>query len=71
MDVEEFNKKSKRPANKDGTQFGRAAVNAVRLIHEGEIDDPKDAWKIAVKDETGSDFSQEKHCPKCAFLGLL
>jgi len=53
-----------------GTQYGRAAVNAVKYVIEGTIDDPREAWDKGIKDETDSHESINKGCPRAAFLGL-
>ncbi|MBW3761389.1 hypothetical protein GL264_11325 [Aeromonas jandaei] len=49
--------------------YGKAAVTAAKMCENGNLA-PRDAWGLAVKDEGGSTSSQEKSCPKSAFLGL-
>ncbi|PKQ71402.1 DUF6979 family protein [Aeromonas sobria] len=49
--------------------YGNAAVTAAKMCENGKLA-PRDAWVLAVKDEGGSSSSQEKSCPKSAFLGL-
>lgn len=49
--------------------YGNAAVTAAKMCESGKLA-PRDAWVLAVKDAGGSSSSQEKSCPKSAFLGL-
>ncbi|WP_110302993.1 DUF6979 family protein [Aeromonas veronii] len=49
--------------------YGNAAVTAAKMCENGKLA-PRDAWALAVKDAGGSSSSQEKSCPKSAFLGL-
>lgn len=52
-------------------KYGKAAVKATRLQHEGKYNSPKTAWNAAVKEGfPNSKSSQEKGCPKNAYLGL-
>ncbi len=52
-------------------KYGQAAVNAVSLIVSGKAADPPDAWKQATIAIFGKGTSsQEKSCPRDAFLGL-
>ena len=46
-------------------QFGRAAVRAVKLITEREVESPRKAWASAT-----AEIDYDKGCPKDAFLGL-
>jgi hypothetical protein len=52
-------------------KYGRAAVLATKLITEGFARDPLEAWrKATVEIFPDSPSSQEKGCPKGAYLGL-
>ena len=51
-------------------KYGKAAVRAL-AIYRGGVASPRDAWNDAVeKIFLGSKSSQEKGCPRDAFLGL-
>jgi hypothetical protein len=50
--------------------YGGAAIKAVEYIRSGDYPDPRDAWKEAIREETGSKATEGKPCPRCAFLGL-
>ncbi|CVK33748.1 DUF6979 family protein [Methanoculleus bourgensis] len=50
--------------------YGRAAVRAVKLIHDGTCKNPEDAWRKALNEYTHSESSRNKSCPREAFLGL-
>ena len=53
------------------SKYREAAKLAVQLLNEGEVSDPSDAWAKATKKIfPASKDSQEKGCPKGAFLGL-
>lgn len=52
------------------TQYGRAAVKATELLTAGKHESPEDAWNEAIKCFTQSWNSQQKGCPKGAYLGL-
>ena len=52
-------------------KYGRAAVLAVELYRTGKANSPEEAWEQAVATIfPDSPSSQEKGCPKGAFLGL-
>ena len=52
--------------------YGAVAVKAVKLLTSGNIDRPRDAWKMAAatSETLKSISSQDKGCPRAAFLGL-
>jgi hypothetical protein len=50
--------------------YGKAAVRAVELYTTGLVDSPQEAWDWATAEVFGGTSSQEKGCPKGAFLGL-
>ena len=50
--------------------YGEAAVAAVHLMREHAYLDAKAAWRRSVAALFSSQSSQEKLCPKEAFLGL-
>ena len=51
--------------------YGRVALDAVRRYRVAPADGPREAWKWAVRREFPSKIpSQEKPCPRVAFLGL-
>jgi len=52
------------------TQYGRAAVKATELLTAGKYESPEYAWNEAIKCFTKSVESQQKVCPKGAYLGL-
>lgn len=52
------------------TQYGRAAVKATELLTAGKYESPEDAWNEVIKCFTESIDSQQKGCPKGAYLGL-
>lgn len=49
-------------------QYGQAAVDAVNLFKKRRAKNPNDAWDQATRSFPTS--SQEKSCPRDAFLGL-
>jgi hypothetical protein len=52
-------------------KYGEAAIAAVQLVATGQAKHPPDAWDAAVKRFfPGSPSSQNKGCPRGAFLGL-
>jgi hypothetical protein len=52
-------------------KFGLTALQAVKLIHTGQVQDPVEAWKRAARSVFPYSLaSQQKGCPKDAFLGL-
>ncbi|GHU02252.1 hypothetical protein FACS1894147_03740 [Spirochaetia bacterium] len=51
-------------------QFGEVAIKAVKLIQSGAVKDPCTAWEHSVGCLVHSASSEEKGCPKDAFLGL-
>ncbi len=52
-------------------KYGQAAVQAVEFIHNQSYKQPRDAWDAATSQIFGQgSSSQEKSCPKNAFLGL-
>jgi len=52
-------------------KYGNAAVMATKLYHEGLAPSPNNAWEMAVaKIFLASKSSQEKGCPRGAYLGL-
>ena len=52
-------------------KYGSAAVMAARLYQEGSTSSPNKAWELAVTNIfPSSRSSQEKVCPRAAFLGL-
>ena len=52
-------------------KYGRASLLALERIQESSVVDPVAAWKSAVAQVfPNSQSSQEKGCPKGAFLGL-
>lgn len=52
-------------------KYGQTSVNAVQLIQDGKTTNPLDAWNKAVRDiYPNNKPSQDKACPKSAFLGL-
>jgi hypothetical protein len=53
------------------TKYGKAAVRATQLILSGDALSPPTAWAKAVREVfQGSASSQEKGCPRSAYLGL-
>ena len=50
--------------------YGKTALMAVELVLSQEVDDPREAWDIAVKKIFNSEYSWKKGCPKSTFLGL-
>lgn len=52
------------------TIYGKAAVLATKMQHDGECGSPIAAWSKAVKMATKSKHSQVKVCPRNAYLGL-
>jgi hypothetical protein len=52
-------------------RYGRAAVRATGFFHDSLVDSPQDAWEQATAEQfPDSTSSQEKGCPRGAFLGL-
>lgn len=52
-------------------KYGNAAVLAIKLINEKSASTPNEAWhKSVLKIFPNSKESQEKGCPRAAFLGL-
>ena len=53
------------------SEYGKCALDAVKLIRSGYAVYPREAWEIASSKIFGrGTFSQIKGCPKDAFLGL-
>jgi hypothetical protein len=50
--------------------YGRAAINAARMLSGGVPSDPEKAWDRAIARETKSSESRRKSCPRGAFLEL-
>jgi hypothetical protein len=50
--------------------YGKAALKAVELYKNGVEDNPVQAWQRAIAQPPNSTNSQEKPCPRSAFLGL-
>lgn len=50
-------------------QYGKAAIKAAELVRDGDMS-PRDAWQEAICIFTKSESSQDKPCPRNAFLGL-
>ena len=54
---------------KDLNKYGQTAIDAVTIYKTTNC--PKEAWKLAISKTFSSSLSsQEKGCPKSAFLGL-
>jgi hypothetical protein len=52
-------------------KYGDAAVLATQMMLDGRAASPLDAWRMAVQLVFPRSLSsQEKGCPKCAYLGL-
>jgi hypothetical protein len=52
-------------------KYGEAAVKAVNLMIDNNIENPINAWETITKDIFGEGTpSQRKSCPKNTFLGL-
>lgn len=51
-------------------QYGFAAIRAVRALQENEDLTPREAWEQAMERTSKSKASQDKGCPRGAFLGL-
>lgn len=52
-------------------KYGLVAIKAVRMLESGEKSDPSAAWSSAAADVfVDSPSSQNKGCPKNAFIGL-
>lgn len=52
-------------------KYGKAAVDAVVRIHNGQTNNPAAAWETATENIFGKGTAgQKKGCPKNAFLGL-
>ncbi len=52
-------------------RYGRAAVRATGLFHDSLVDSPQEAWEQATAEQfPDSTASQEKGCPRGAFLRL-
>ena len=53
------------------SKFGNVAVKATEIYRTGKVKSPTCAWKETVKDVfSSSKSSQEKSCPRGAYLGL-
>lgn len=50
--------------------YGRAAINAARMLADGVTSNPETAWNRAIARETKSSESRRKSCPRGAFLEL-
>ena len=51
--------------------YGQAAIKATNMQHNGEYNSPRAAWGKAVEVVfPDSPSSQDKGCPRCAYLGL-
>lgn len=50
--------------------YGRTAVDAAKMCELNSNLSPSDAWRKSVVLHTSSKSSQEKGCPRSAFLGL-
>ena len=50
--------------------YGGAAIRAVEYVRSGDYTDPREAWEQAIREETQSETTAGKNCPRCAFLGL-
>lgn len=50
--------------------YGKAAIEAVKMCQQGQFSDPVTAWKMAVLSHVSTLEGQKKGCPKSAFLGL-
>jgi len=52
-------------------KYGNAAIMATKLVRVGRVSSPNEAWELAVVEIfPNSKSSQEKGCPKGAYLGL-
>lgn len=52
-------------------KYGETALQAVKMVQNGSAEDPISAWnQAAFRMFPNSKASQEKGCPKGAFLGL-
>ena len=52
-------------------KYGKSALRAVELIRNNYINDPKEAWEKSTIEIFGKgSASQQKGCPRGAFLGL-
>jgi hypothetical protein len=52
-------------------KYGKAAIEAVKLIHSQSLSNPKEAWEAASSQIfSEGTSSQKKGCPRNAFLGL-
>jgi hypothetical protein len=51
-------------------KYGRAAIRAAELWRLGIAQSPQEAWDLAVVEVFPTPSSQDKACPKGAFLGL-
>jgi hypothetical protein len=52
-------------------KYGETAIHAVKLITDGNIKDPRDAWKAAAQRVFPHSASmRDKGCPRSTFLGL-
>ena len=53
------------------TKYGKAAIEAIKLLASDSCHDPKDAWDKSTEEIFGrGTASQSKGCPRGAFLGL-
>ena len=60
----------KIPEKVDVGVYGKIALKAVEYYTSGEFSNPKSAWEKAASEILKSSSSQNKGCPKSAFLGL-
>jgi len=52
-------------------KYGNAAIRAAKLVKSGEVKLPVSAWRKATGEIFGEETSsQDKGCPRGAFLGL-
>lgn len=52
-------------------KYGRAAINAVKLLHNQTFENPIDAWEAVSNQIFGKGTSSQlKGCPRNTFLGL-
>jgi hypothetical protein len=52
------------------SKFSEATVKAVGFCRDGICSNPAEAWEKAVVEVGFTETSQEKGCPKSAFLGI-
>lgn len=51
-------------------KYGDAAIKATKLYCDRSVPSPNSAWEKAVREVFESTSSQQKGCPRCAYLGL-